>query len=316
MPVIRIENLNVILNMNQRDLKALYGVVFGALLLCLNGCRVAENEVENPVGFALQRGGGTFEFLTPEGATAENITVHYRIPALGDISKMPVLFVLHGAERNAASYASDWAELAAMHQLMVFVPEFTEAEYPGSVGYQQGNLMIGDQIRSDEEWLFSLMEPLFDEVQEKLGAEKVSYDAWGHSGGAQFLHRFVLFGSDLRLNRAIAANAGWYTLPEDASSFPYGLAESPINESDLGISMSQNLLIHLGSEDTNFMETGWTGAYVQGDNRFDRGQYFHARALQISEDNGILLNWNLAVAEGIGHNPVAMAAEGAQILYP
>ena len=60
MPVIRIENLNVILNMNQRDLKALYGVVFGALLLCLNGCRVAENEVENPVGFALQRGGGTF----------------------------------------------------------------------------------------------------------------------------------------------------------------------------------------------------------------------------------------------------------------
>ena len=302
--------------MNERLRRAIYWVFFGAFVLILVGCRVIENEVENPVGFSLQRGGGTFEFSTPAGATSEDITVHYRIPVLGEISDMPVLFVLHGAERNAASYANDWEDLAAMHQMMVFVPEFTDEEYPGSVGYQQGNLLVGDQLRPAEEWLFSLMEPMFDEIQERLGEEKGNYDAWGHSGGAQFLHRFVLFGSNLRLNRAVAANAGWYTLPEDASDFPYGLAGSPRSESDLGVPMSRNLLIHVGSEDTNFMETGWTGAYVQGDNRFDRGQYFHARALQISEDNGILLNWNLAVAEGIGHNPAAMATEGAQILYP
>ncbi len=302
--------------MGHRFLIPVYGVFFGVFVLILDGCRVTENEVENPVGFELQRGGGTFEFLTPAGATSESVTVHYRIPALGEISEMPVLFVLHGAERNAASYANDWDALAAMHQMMVFVPEFTELEYPGSVGYQQGNVIGGDQLRPAEEWLFSLMEPMFDEVQERLGVAKVSYDAWGHSGGAQFLHRFVLFGTDLRLNRAIAANAGWYTLPEDASNFPYGLAGSPSSESGLEVPMSQDLLIHLGSEDTNFMKTGWTGAYVQGDNRFDRGQYFYARALQISEDNGILLNWNLTVAEGIGHNPVAMATEGAQILYP
>ena len=64
------------------------------------------------------------------------------------------------------------------------------------------------------------------------------------------------------------------------------------------------------------METGWTGAYAQGENRFDRGQYFHARALQISHDNGILLNCNIRVAEGIGHDPSGMADEAALILYP
>ena len=61
---------------------------------------------------------------------------------------------------------------------------------------------------------------------------------------------------------------------------------------------------------------GGTGAYAQGDNRLDRGQYFHDRAIQISQDNGILLNWSLQVAEGIGHQPLEMAAKGAQIFYP
>jgi len=48
----------------------------------------------------------------------------------------------------------------------------------------------------------------------------------------------------------------------------------------------------------------------------DRGQYFHDRAIQISQDNGILLNWSLQVAEGIGHQPLEMATKGAQIFYP
>ena len=286
------------------------------LVLQLSGCRVSDDEADDPAGFDLQRGAGVFEFETPAGATTESISVHYRIPLIGDILEMPVLFVFHGVERNAASYANDWEALAQMHQAMVFVPEFTELDYPGSVGYQQGNLMAGDQLRPEEEWLFGLIEPMFDDIQERLGAPKNQYDAWGHSAGAQFLHRYILFGGANRLNRAIAANAGWYTVPENTSAFPYGLAESPMAEADLAIPFSMNLMIHLGSEDTDYMETGWTGAYAQGDNRLDRGQYFHDRAIQISQDNGILLNWSLQVAEGIGHQPLEMAAKGAQIFYP
>lgn len=285
-------------------------------VLQLSGCRVSDDAAVDPAGFELQRGAGVFEFETPAGATTESISVHYRIPLIGDILEMPVLFVFHGAERNAASYANDWEALAQMHQAMVFVPEFTELDYPSSVGYQQGNLMAGNQLRPEEEWLFGLIEPMFDDIQERLGAPKIQYDAWGHSAGAQFLHRYILFGGENRLNRAIAANAGWYTVPENTSAFPYGLAESPMDESDLAIPFSMNLMIHLGSEDTDYMETGWTGAYAQGDNRLDRGQYFHDRAIQISQDNGILLNWSLQVAEGIGHQPLEMAAKGAQIFYP
>ena len=138
------------------------------LVLQLSGCRVSDDEADDPAGFDLQRGAGVFEFETPAGATTESISVHYRIPLIGDILEMPVLFVFHGAERNAASYANDWEALAQMHQAMVFVPEFTELDYPGSVGYQQGNLMAGDQLRPEEEWLFGLIEPMFDDIQERL----------------------------------------------------------------------------------------------------------------------------------------------------
>jgi poly(3-hydroxybutyrate) depolymerase len=302
--------------MISRNYPATFFILLCSMALSSSGCRVEGGAVENPVGFDLQRGAGAFEFSTPAGATTESIAVHYQIPLLGDIDEMPVLFVFHGAERNAASYANDWSELAARHGVMVFVPEFSESDYPSSVGYQQGNLVAGNQLRPAEQWLFSLIEPMFDDVQERLGSAKVSYDAWGHSGGAQFLHRLVLFGGELRLDRAVAANAGWYTIPENDSPFPYGLDASPIDESDLAVPFGVDLLTHLGSEDTDFMETGWTGAYAQGENRFDRGQYFHARALEISQDNGILLNWNILVAEGIGHDPSGMADEAAQILYP
>ena len=105
------------------------------MALSSSGCRVEGGTVENPVGFDLQRGAGAFEFSTPAGATTESIAVHYQIPLVGDINDMPVIFVFHGAERNAASYANDWSELAARHGVMVFVPEFSESDYPSSVGY-------------------------------------------------------------------------------------------------------------------------------------------------------------------------------------
>ena len=37
---------------------------------------------------------------------------------------------------------------------------------------------------------------------------------FGHSAGGQFVHRFVQFKPNSRVNYAISANAGWYTVPD------------------------------------------------------------------------------------------------------
>lgn len=314
--VLKLGLYQLILSMLKCQVESLIFMFVAVMSMPLTSCRIGDVGVIDPPNFSLDRGAGTFEFSTPTGAQSESVTLHYCIPLTGDIDEMPVLFVFHGAERNAASYANDWRELADAHDVMVFVPEFTENDYPTSIGYQQGNVIAGSQIRPQEEWLFSLIEPMFDEIQARLGVSKVSYDAWGHSAGAQFLHRFVLMGGDVRMDRGIAANAGWYTVPEEASSFPYGLAGSPISESDLMVPFGLDLIIHLGTLDTIFMETGWTGAYAQGDNRYDRGHYFYEQAVQIASANNLVLNWELQEVPGVGHEQVAMASAGAQILYP
>ena len=65
------------------------------------------------------------------------------------------------------------------------------------------------------------------------------YYLYGHSAGAQFVHRHLAFigagGSPLRVIRAVAANAGFYTAPTFEVPFPFGFGgtESVLSEQDL-----------------------------------------------------------------------------------
>ena len=52
---------------------------------------------------------------------------------------------------------------------------------------------------------------------------------FGHSAGAQFVHRFVMFAPGPNLRTAISANAGWYTTLEENVAFPYGLKDAPVD---------------------------------------------------------------------------------------
>ncbi|MFR4038510.1 MAG: hypothetical protein ACLTZT_12545 [Butyricimonas faecalis] len=42
----------------------------------------------------------------------------------------------------------------------------------------------------------------------------------------QFVHRFVTFKQNTHLNKAVAANSGWYTVPDVQVEYPYGLKNS------------------------------------------------------------------------------------------
>ena len=65
------------------------------------------------------------------------------------------------------------------------------------------------------------------------------YYLYGHSAGAQFVHRHLAFigagGNPLRVIRAVAANAGFYTVPDFQVPFPFGFGgtESVMSEEDL-----------------------------------------------------------------------------------
>jgi pimeloyl-ACP methyl ester carboxylesterase len=63
------------------------------------------------------------------------------------------------------------------------------------------------------------------EVHSLTGADVSQVRLFGHSGGAQFAHRYLM-AYPHRVARAVVAGAGWYTFPDTASKFPYGIRSS------------------------------------------------------------------------------------------
>ena len=80
----------------------------------------------------------------------------------------------------------------------------------------------GQKIPRDA-WSFTAIERAFDKAVALSGSTRSGYKLYGHSAGAQFVHRFIMFTGGPRVERAVAANAGWYTLPRKADTLPYGL---------------------------------------------------------------------------------------------
>ncbi len=288
-----------------------------AVILLSAGCRTPTPlDTSTPEGFLLNRGRG--DFTVPGLADGTDMKVFYAIPEFGELESMPVLIVIHGAERNAPAYRESWVEEARNRGCLVFVPEFTASEFPNSPHFQQGGILnTSGNPAPVEDRTTAIIEPLFDSIRSQLGYPVSQYDLWGHSAGAQLVHRTVIFeGAQARIHRAVAANAGWYTVTDDNVAFPYGMANSGLTTGELGGVMAVNLTVHLGELDNEFSATAWQGAYAQGDSRIERGQYFFDRAAQSASGHGQSFQWNLAVAAGVGHNQVQMAHAAAELLYP
>jgi hypothetical protein len=261
---------------------------------------------------------------TPTGPlSSKPITVYYHIPNR-DISTMPILFSFHGDERNASDYRDYWISMANANGFMVFAPEFKDADFPGGDSYQLGNVFDdGDNpsiatYNPTNEWTFSVIDPLFESIKTKVSGTQQVYDAWGHSGGAQFLQRFRLYLTNSKLNTAICSNAGWYTVPDLLVNFPYGIKKGQLSNTNLTIPFSKKLIVHLGLNDTdpNFpgLRHNATVDNQQGLFRLERGRYFFNISQSISQTLNNTFNWEKQEVIGVGHEAQLMANDALKYL--
>jgi len=252
-------------------------------------------------------------------SAGHKLTVWYHRPAAAP-AEAPVLFVIHGVGRNAEEYLSDWIEYADREKFLLVVPEFSKTEFPGEEAFNSGNLFdAAGRLRPREQWSYSMIEPLFDAVRQRLGSRRNDYLIYGHSAGAQFVQRFLFFVPQARITGAIAANAGWYMLPELATEFPYGLKGTPVDEVALRAAFARPMVVLLGEADIdpNHSSLRHTPeADAQGLYRFARGQYFFARAKAVADSMRTAFNWTLATAPGIAHSNKGMAPFAARQLFP
>lgn len=289
-----------------RDLLVL-GLLVGGLA-CSTGPVPAER---------LPLGKGAFAFTDYAPLADRPITVHYYNPGR-EAAGRPVLFVMHGTGRNAAAYRDAWAPLAQRYGVLLVVPEFSEAYYPGSAAYNLGNMFGADGAPVDEaRWSFSVVEPLFEAVKRRSGSKAPSYLLYGHSAGAQFVHRFLLFKPQNRAAAVVVANAGWYTMPDPEVAFPYGLGGTPVDAARLRQALARPLVVLLGEADTDPAHPQLRRtpeALAQGPHRFARGQAFFKQGQAAAAALGTPFGWRLATVPGVGHSNAAMAEAAARLL--
>ena len=256
---------------------------------------------------------GSFLFI--DSASHRPITVWFCRPA-SITPDTRILFVMHGSEsetaRQACEIASPYVEAL---NAVVLAPQFSQESFPGDA-YMFGNMIdAAGKVLPKSMWASSIVERLFDLTRDALGLNRRDYDIVGFSGGAQFVHRLVLFAPEARYRRAVAASAGRYAFPSWSERFPYGLAGSPIERGDLPTVFSRDFFILLGDRDTSDRERE-PDATAQGVSRFARGLRFFATATDEAASLHAPFRWQLRIAHGIDHSPVPMVRAALELLRP
>ena len=231
----------------------------------------------------------------------------------------PILFVFHGVQRDADKYIGEWIDLARARKIVLIVPEYDRKAFPGVAAYSHGWFTEKDgTARPPEKWSFATVEPIFAEVRkrEKLTAE--TYSLYGHSGGAQFVHRYILAGGGPHLARAVSANAGSYAMTDPAVRWPFGIAGLPPGLWNPAKAFALPMTVLLGTADVDPDYPSLPRqpeAMAQGPYRLARGEAFYARARSRAAADTVPFNWGCTLVPNVGHDNGRMAPVAIRILF-
>jgi poly(3-hydroxybutyrate) depolymerase len=220
-----------------------------------------------------------------------------------------IVFVMHGVQRDGDRYRDEWRDLAEKHDLIIVVPTFGRKDFPTTGSYNLGNIIDENGRKNPKDkWSFSAIEPLFNDIVCRVAGNQKGYALYGHSAGGQFVHRYVAFADAPRMESAVAANSGWYTMPND-TAFPYGWGGDAAGLVSPAKAFQRPLTILLGTEDIDRNDANLRKnkqADAQGLTRFERGHTFVAVARELA-GKATPIAWQIAYAPGIGHDNGGMA---------
>jgi poly(3-hydroxybutyrate) depolymerase len=226
----------------------------------------------------------------------------------------PILFLMAGEKRNAYDYLAHWDSLADRNNLILVAPEFAKDRWPKAAGYNLGD--VAEQ-KDREKWAFSAIEHIFDEIRDG----QKDYIIFGHSAGGQFVQRMAFFRPDNRASVMVAANPGWYTMPEwrkdKAEPFPYSLVNAPVGEAELRQALARRVLLLVGEKDSdpdaeNLNQSA--GAKKQGESRLERGENFIKAMTAAAQELGVKLGWQYHEVPDTAHDAAAMSRAAGELL--
>ena len=227
-----------------------------------------------------------------------------------------ILFIIHGNSRNADTYLNAWQELAYERNVILVAPEFTRENY-----INFNTLMMsksnGDLLKDETLYLNNSIEYFFNFFKSKYKLHTNTYKIYGHSAGAQFVHRYLLITKDPAIDQAVIANAGWYTVISD-NNYPYGIRNIPVEfkGNQLKNFLDYRISLLIGSADLGNTSLNTSdGAMLQGANRYQRAENFFDYLLIYGEQKNLPVRWKYQVVEGGIHSNEKMAPSAFNILF-
>lgn len=275
------------------DTKWFSGLALGVIAML--GALAAEAATPVPSGR------WSFVFTDQKGRPDRPIRVFtYRAKACD--TTCPIVIVLHGAKRDAYPYMKTWGSIADEHKLIIIGPQFEQRHWPKAAAYNAGD--VKDQP-GREGWVFAAIERLFDEVRDG----QKDYVLFGHGAGAQVVQRMAIYRPDNRARVMVAANPGFYTMPEwrkekdkDGKEraykepYPYSMVDSPAGEAELKAALQKRLVLIVNEKgeapDDEGLEKG-DPVKKQGESRVDRAENFIKAGTAASQELGVKLGWEL-----------------------
>ena len=229
-------------------------------------------------------------------------------------SACPMIFVLHGVKRDASNYRGYWELAADRYGFIVVAPEFLA--WPKAAAYNLGDIASQPDR---EKWSFAVIEHLFDELR----AGQSDYRIFGHSAGGQFVQRMALFVPENRASVMIAANPGWYTMPEwrkdnTPDPFPHSLVNARAGEAQLRQALARRFILMVGENDVEPDDEGSSqtnAAKKQGDTSVERGENFFKAANAAAADVGVKLAWELVELPTGARDAETISRAAADMLY-
>ena len=177
-----------------------------------------------------------------------DIEVFYSLPEEVNDETM-LLFIIHGASRDVEKYLNQWIEEPQDKNVILVAPHFTKENYPyfATLGMATSS---GRTIKNQSNHLRDSVSSFYNYFQSKYNLKTNSYLIFGFSAGSQFVHRYLMYGEDMRAEKVVLGSAGWYTFLNN-EPFPYGIRNMPLERERFEWFLSRKLLFVLGVEDND-----------------------------------------------------------------
>ena len=241
--------------------------------------------------------------------------IYYSVPESID-EKTKIIFIMHGASRNAEKYINDWLPLAQNRNVVLIAPEFSEERFPDYV-YLMMSTEKGKLLKDQSLYLNDSLGLLFDFFKAKLKLSTTTFRLYGHSGGSQFVNRYLLLSDETRIEKAAMANAGFYTFVDRQSPYPFGIKNMNVSDERIEWFLRLKGGVFLGDADNDPAHRSLPSmrkAKKQGMHRFERGTNFFNDLIALGVEKNLPFRWRYQSVPRVAHDNAGMSLAASEFL--